>query len=92
MRDKAFYIQSIKMDLYRIITAAGDIQKEIALESVQEFFDHALTSFNKIELSDREKALRDGMGHLMNSIEESTRDPHKRLRWVEDVMTVRCRL
>ncbi|PJE63801.1 hypothetical protein COU89_01345 [Candidatus Roizmanbacteria bacterium CG10_big_fil_rev_8_21_14_0_10_45_7] len=92
MRDKAFYIQSIKMDLYRIITATGDIQKEVALESVQEFFHHALNDFNKIELSDNERVLRDSVNHLMHAIKQNIQDPYKRLRWVEEVMTVRCRL
>ena len=39
MRDKKFVINSIKMDLYRIATAAGDISKPLPKQSVEEAID-----------------------------------------------------
>ena len=35
------------MDLYRVVTATGDITKPTASESAKEFLDHALRDFDK---------------------------------------------
>lgn len=56
-RDKQFYINSIKMDLYRVVTAVGDIRKSIPKHSVREFLEHADKDFDRIELSEHEQAL-----------------------------------
>ena len=51
MRDKTFYINSIKMDLLRVVTVAGDVTKDLPKQSVQEFLIHADDDFKKINLS-----------------------------------------
>lgn len=90
-RNKKFVIDSIKMDLYRIITATGDIRKEIPRESVKTFLEHADKDFDKIELSPREKELRNRIKTLKNSF-SNLEDPKTRLRWTEDIMTTRSLL
>jgi hypothetical protein len=37
-KDKKFILDSIKMNLYRVVTATGDITKEVPPESVKAFF------------------------------------------------------
>jgi len=91
MRDKQFIINSIKMDLYRVVTAAGDINKELPKQSIIEFMEHADKDFEKTELNDKEKQLKQELQHLLNQLPQ-IKDPLSRLRWTEDVMTVRCRL
>lgn len=95
MRDKQFVINSIKMDLHRVVTGAGDINKELPRESVEAFLDHALTDFEKIELNKKEnqlkKELEEKRDILLKSQNEIA-DPHLRLRWTEDVLTIRNRL
>lgn len=91
MRDKQFLINSIKMDLYRVVTAAGDIRKELPEQSVIEFMEHANKDFEKAELTDREKGLQQELQNLLNQLSQ-IKDPLARLRWTEDVMTIRCRL
>ena len=48
MRNRNFYINAIKMDLYRVVTATGDITKPTASESAKEFLDRG-ELFSKIE-------------------------------------------
>lgn len=91
MRDKKFVIDSIKMDLFRVVTATGDIRKEIPKKSVTEFLTHAYKDFDKITLSDRESYLKNNLKHLIDQLPSIT-DPFNRLRWTENILTIRCRL
>lgn len=91
MRDKQFIINSIKMDLHRVVNASGDISKPLPEESVKEFLNHAIEDFNKIEMTPLENLLKNELQRLNLEIDTIT-DPHKRLRWTEDVLTTRCRL
>lgn len=91
MKDKKFVIDSIKMDLHRIVNAVGDITKEIPEKSVVEFMEHAEKDFKKINLTVREQTLREQLQRLLGQL-TSIKDPLMRLRWTEDVLTVRCRL
>jgi hypothetical protein len=91
MRDKQFVIDSIKMDLYRVVTATGDINKELPKQSVVEFMKHADKDFEKIELTPKEQTLRHQLQSLLVQL-SGIKDPFSRLRWTEDIMTIRCRL
>jgi len=91
MRDRQFYVDSIKMDLYRVVTAVGNLENPIPYKSVEEFIDHALLYFDKVVISKREtelklelEALKDKLNSLVGS--------HNRLCWAEKVLTIRCRL
>ncbi len=90
-RDKKFVIDSIKMDLYRVVTATGDISKDIPYDSVKTFLEHADKDFDKIELVKHEKDLRIKLKQLTKRIHELQTDKD-RLRWTEDVLTVRSML
>ncbi len=79
------------MDLHRVVTAAGDITKKAPTESIRTFMEHADKDFDKTELDEREKSIRQELKALANNL-EALSDPHTRLRWTEDVMTARCRL
>lgn len=79
------------MDLYRVVTAAGDIGKEIPLDSIQIFLNHADKDFGKIDLTPHEKELRSHLKNLAAKV-GSLNNPNGRLRWAEDVLTTRCRL
>lgn len=92
MRDRKFYINSIKMDLHRVVTATGDIRKEIPTQSVKAFLDHALEDFNKIDLNKKDKELKAELLDLAEKLDSLDGDLQKRLRWTEKVMTIRCRL
>lgn len=91
MRDKQFIINSIKMDLYRVVTAVGDTNKELPQQSVIEFMEHANKDFEKIKLSDREKKLKQELKQLLDQLPQ-IKDSSSRLRWAENILTVRCRL
>lgn len=91
MRDKNFIINSIKMDLFRVVTAAGDITKELPKTSISEFMTHAINDFNKVELTPREVELKNQL-QLLHADLSKISDPFSRLRWTEDVLTVRCRI
>ena len=91
MKDKKFIINSIKMDLFRVVVAAGDLTKELPTESIKEFLEHADKDFDKTRLNNREKLLREKLRELTKSV-DSLSNPHIRLRWAEDVLTTRCRL
>jgi hypothetical protein len=51
MNKKKFAIESIKMDLHRVATMVGYINKSISIVSVMEFIHHAELDFNKLELN-----------------------------------------
>ncbi|MFH1407924.1 MAG: hypothetical protein ABIJ36_01260 [Patescibacteria group bacterium] len=91
MRNIPFIKDSIKMDLHRVITATGDIKKPIPLKSVNEFLNHAKNDFDRIKLDNRETKLKEELIQLTKSL-ENVNDPLSRLRWVEDIMTLRCRI
>ena len=92
MRDRNFYINSIKMDLHRIVYATGDIRKGIPMGFVKKFLKHALEDFEKIKLNKKDKKLREELVDLISKLDSLEGDLHKRLRWTEKVMTIRCRL
>lgn len=91
LRDKQFIINSIKMDLHRVVTAAGDVNKQLPKQSVIEFMEHADKDFGKTDLTQREQTLREQFRGLLKDL-PSVKDNISRLRWTEDVMTIRCRL
>jgi len=91
MSGKKSIIEAIKMDLFRVITAAGDITKEMPLGSIREFMEHADKDFDRIKLNSRERKIKEEINLLANSMGDLS-DPHTRLRWTEKVMTARCRL
>jgi hypothetical protein len=91
MRDKKFIINSIKMDLHRVVTAAGDISKPLPKDSIEEFLNHAIKDFNKIETTPLEETLKKQL-IVLSKKTDTLIDPHKRLIWAEDVVTIRCRI
>jgi len=91
MRDRQFVINSIKMDLFRVVTAVGNLNNPIPLESTKEFITHAIEDFNKTPLTEADRKFKSHLESLKNSL-GLINDPHTRLRWTEDVLTIRCRL
>lgn len=79
------------MDLHRVVTAVGNINNNLPLDSVSEFIKHALLDFNKITLSELETELFKELKVLETEIPENN-NPHERLRWSEKILTLRCRL
>ena len=79
------------MDLHRVVTASGDIRKEIPKESVKEFLNHAKIDFEKMSLTKREHSIKRKFEELIKKFDVIS-DPHERLRWTEDILTIRCRL
>ena len=91
MRDKQFFINSIKMDLLRVVTAVGNLNNPIPQESVNDFLTHAIKDFDKTPLDEKDEMFKKQLISLRDSL-TSINDPHKRLRWAEDVLTIRCRI
>jgi len=82
MRDRKFIIDSIKMDLYRVVTAVGNLNSDIQLQSVYEFITHAINDFSKTTLTENDKKLKAQLESLKTSLSEN-KDPN---------LTIRCRL
>lgn len=91
MRDRTFYINSIKMDLYRVVTATGDVSKPASVESAREFLEHSINTFEKFSNRSHDIAIKQDLQHSLKEIFKLN-EPHHRLRWVENVLTARCRL
>lgn len=91
MRDREFYINSIKMDLYRIVTAVGKDEVNTSTESANEFLNHAIGDFNKFDNTSHDKLIKNKLENLQDTIYKIS-DPKYRLLWAEDVLTARCRL
>lgn len=79
------------MDLHRVVTASGDITKELPKELIITFLEHADNDFDKTSINEREKVIREDLRRLASKL-GTLSDPHERLKWTEDVMTARCRL
>lgn len=79
------------MDLYRVVTATGDISKPVALESAKEFLKHALSDFEKFENTQHDKLIKTNLEKLYAEI-NIVFDSSHRLRWAENVLTNRCRI
>ncbi len=91
MRDRDFYINAIKMDLFRIVTATGDISKPASIESAREFLEHSIKMFEKFPNSNHDLTIKQDLEGFLSEIFK-LQDTRRRLRWVEDVLTARCRL
>jgi len=91
MRDRDFYINSIKMDLFRVVTATGDITKPLSLKSAKEFLDHAINDFDKFPNTDHDIKIKNNLVDLSKELFK-IQSPHDRLRWAENVLTNRCRM
>ena len=92
MNKRKFIIDSIKMDLHRVINATGDITKALPTQSIEEFLDHADRDFGKLDPTAQDSDLRSLLRSHRKNLVNSTSDPHKRLRWTEEIMTIRNRL
>ena len=91
MRDRSFYIDAIKMDLFRVVTATGDISKPAAVESAREFLEHSIKDFERFPNTDHDLNIKQDLEKLLDEIFK-VHDSNHRLRWAENVMTARCRL
>jgi hypothetical protein len=91
MRDKQFYINSIKMDLFRVVTATGDVSKELPTQSIVEFMEHVRKIWDSVELTNRENALKQEFLQLQDQLPQ-IKDTPSRLKWAEKILTIRCRL
>ena len=91
MRDREFYINSIKMDLFRVVTATGDVQSTPAIESAQEFLNHALLDFNKFETTTNDAKIKASLEELQNQLPNLS-DPILRYRWADRILTYRSLL
>lgn len=91
MRDRRFYIDSIKMDLFRVVTATGDVSKPPAVESAKEFLEHSIKDFEKFPNTNQDKKIKEELLKYLNEIFK-LQEPAHRLRWTENVLTARCRL
>jgi hypothetical protein len=91
MRDKNFYINAVKMDLMRVVTATGDTTKNIPKKSVDEFFNHALADLDKVKLTKNQQKLKRDLEDLQVKLNLIS-DPLQRLRWAEQVLTIRSLL
>lgn len=92
MRDKQFVLDSIKMDLYRVVTAVGDVTKPLAITSALSFLRHADRDFAKVDLTEKELRLHTKLRSLMRVMSDEVNEPGRRIHWAEDVLTLRCML
>ena len=91
MRDRDFYINSIKMDLFRVVTATGDVSKPASVGSAREFLEHSIKGFDKFENVSHDTVIKEELQRYLQEIFQ-LQEPNHRLRWVENVLTARCRL
>ena len=81
---------NIKMDLLRVSKTALDIKNDFDVEISEEFLNKAREEFALIEDEDR-LLLKDLETH-QEQINEIKKDPLKRIRWGEKIMTIASRL
>jgi hypothetical protein len=91
MRDRNFYINSIKMDLFRVVTATGDVSKPAAIESAREFLEHSINDFDKFPNNEHDRQIKRELEKSLDDLVK-LQVPGHRLRWAENVLTARCRL
>jgi|GEM_PF-952326 len=92
MRDKQFYLNAVKMDLLRLVHYVGNLENPASEKSVSEFINHALNDLNKLELNSLEITLKQELHLLANQVSDHLRDPNKRLKWADKILTIRCRI
>ena len=91
MRDRNFYINSIKMDIFRVVTATGNMSKPASIESAKEFLEHSIKGFEKFPNTDHDITIKQDLQRFLKEISK-LQEPNQRLEWVENVLTARCRL
>ena len=79
------------MDLFRVVTATGDISKPPAIESAREFLEHSIKDFDKFPNNEHDTDIKRDLQQFLKEISKLQESAH-RLRWAENVLTARCRL
>lgn len=79
------------MDLFRVVTATGDISKPPAVESAKEFLSHSIKDFDKFPNTKQDENIKQELQKALDEMFKLT-EPAHRLRWSENVLTARCRL
>ena len=79
------------MDLFRVVTATGDVSKPASVESAREFLEHSINDFEKFPNMSHDITIKRDLQHFLREISK-LQEPNHRLRWVENVLTARCRL
>ena len=79
------------MDLFRVVTATGDIKKQVALESTTEFLNHAIKDFDKFKNTKHDLTIVKPLKVLSSEMFKLDDAAH-RLKWTENILTNRCRL
>lgn len=79
------------MDLFRVVTATGDISKPASIESAREFLEHSIKMFEKFPNNTHDLTIKHDLESFLSNILE-LQDASHRLRWVENILTARCRL
>ncbi len=79
------------MEVFRVVTATGNVTKPQAVESAKEFLSHALQDFEKFENTEHDKEIKQNLVKLASEMFKLNDVPH-RLRWAEIVLTNQCRL
>lgn len=90
--DKDFILNSIRMDLLRVVNMGARIDHKFPKESIETFLDHADKEFGKVRLTGLQKLLRKEMRSLRTQLDSISDSPSKRLKWSEKILTIRSRL
>ncbi len=79
------------MDLFRVVTATGDVSKAPAVESAKEFLIHSIIDFDKFPNSKHDLTIKQELEKSLAELEK-LQYPGHRPRWAEKILTARCRL
>jgi len=91
-RGDQFVIDSIKMDLYRVFHASADLNKPFPTQYVNTFLNNAYQDFEKLKNIGRYGEFQKQIKQLTQKSYSFLEDPRERLRWSEDVLTIRARM
>lgn len=80
------------MDLYRVFHAGADTKKPFPTQYVNTFLTSAYKDFEKLQNKGRYSEFQENIKDLTQKGYSNLDDLQKRLRWAEDVLTIRARM
>jgi uncharacterized protein YjfI (DUF2170 family) len=92
IRDDNFYVNAIKMDLYRVFHMGAQVLLPFDAGLSNTFLGHALQTFPKLSSNSERTDVMTRINTLSSQAVAVSQNVHERLRWSERVMTLYCLL
>lgn len=80
---------AVRMDLHRVIYMGGNLKEPFLNETAKTFLTHALSDLQKIKRTPSQLYVEQKIKETLVKLDSFVPLTHERLRWTENIMTLR---